>query len=88
MSPPNSPLIEMLTHPLDLHHEIVPPLNYRPEILIKLFNDPYVALLDSGASVSAISEDLFKKLNHNPSQHKIPLFPLNSISLTTALSRY
>lgn len=86
MSPSNSPLISMLTHPLDLHQKIIPPPNYRPEISIKLFNNPQVALLDSGATVSAISEDLFQNFNLYPLQYKIPLFPLNSISLTTALS--
>ncbi|KAF0749435.1 putative serine/threonine-protein kinase [Aphis craccivora] len=82
----NSPLISLLIHPLDLSKEIVPPPNYRPEIPIKLLNNSYNALLDSGASVSAISENLYAKLISDPSQHKIPLFPLTSIMLTTTLS--
>ncbi|KAF0744888.1 Uncharacterized protein FWK35_00026485 [Aphis craccivora] len=76
VSPSNSPLISILSHPLDLSQEIVPPPNYRPEISIKLFNTPYSALLDSGASVSAISESLFKTFKNDPAKHKIPLFSL------------
>jgi len=75
-----------LSHPLDLNHEIVLPPNYRPEITIKLFNIPYSALLDSGASVSAISENLFQTLSNDSSERDIPLFPLTGILLTTALS--
>jgi len=86
VSPLNSPQISILSHPLDLSQEIVPPPNYRPEISIKLFNTPYSALLDSGASVSAISENMFKTLKNDPSKHKIPLLPLTGILLTTALS--
>lgn len=86
MSPLSSPLISLLTHPVDINYEHTPPPNYRPEISVKLFNDSQSALLDSGASVSAISEELFQILNINSSQHKIPLFPLTGVLLTTALS--
>lgn len=86
MSPSNSPLLSMLSHPLGLSQESIPPPNYRPEISITLFNTPYSALLDSGASVSAISESLFKTLKNDPSKHKIPLLPLTGILLTTALN--
>lgn len=86
MSLQPSPQLCVLTHPLDLNHEVTPPPNYRPEIPLKLFNNSYNALLDSGASVSAISEELFQNLTMDPSQHKIPLFPLAGILLTTALS--
>lgn len=85
-SPDHNPQISILTHPLDLNQENVPPPNYRPQIPISLFDNEQTALLDSGASVSAISEDLFQILNINPNQHKIPLFPLTNILLTTALS--
>lgn len=86
VSLPQSPQLCILTHPLDLNHEVTPPPNYRPEISLKLFNNSYNALLDSGASVSAISEELFQNLTLDPSQHKIPLFPLTGVLLTTALS--
>jgi len=78
----HTPQISILTHPL----EIVLPSNYRPKISINLFNSKQTALLDSGGSVSAISEDLFHIVSLHPDQHKIPLFLLTSISLTTALS--
>lgn len=64
----HTPQINILTHPLDLHQEIIPPPNYRPEISLQLFNNVYNALLDSGASVSAISEELFQNLTSDPSQ--------------------
>lgn len=86
MSPNNSPQISILTHPLNIDQEIVPPPNYRPEIPLKLFNIHYNALLDSGASVSAVSEKLYQNLISDPSQNKVPLFPLNGILLTTALN--
>ncbi|CAI6343011.1 unnamed protein product [Macrosiphum euphorbiae] len=82
----NSPQISILTHPLNIDQEIVPPPNYRPEIPLKLFKIHYNALLDSGASVSAVSEELYQNLISDPSQNKIPLFPLNGILLTTALN--
>jgi len=82
----NPPNILLLTHPLLSDSEKTPPPNYRPEILITIFDNSYNALLDSGATVSAISESLFQILNLNPNQHKIPLFPLTGILLTTALS--
>jgi len=86
-SPPSIPHnISLLTHPLHPDPEQPPPPNYRPEIAINLFNNSHNALLDSGASISAISQDLFSLLNLNPAQHKIPLFPLTGILLTTALS--
>jgi len=69
--------VAILPHTLDLNHEIVPPPTYRLEIQIQLFNVPYNALLDSGASVSAISENLFKILKNDSSKHNIPLFPLS-----------
>jgi len=78
--------VAILSHPLDLNQENVSPPSYRPEIQIQLFNAPYDALLDSGASVSAISENLFKTLKNDPAKHDIPLFPLAGILLTTALS--
>lgn len=86
MSFSTSPLISILSHPLDLNNEIIPPPNYRPEISIKLFNNSYTALLDSGASVSAISEQLFQILSNDLPQTEIPCFPLTGILLTTALS--
>lgn len=86
MSLQQNPQLSILTHPLDLNHEVTPPPNYRPEISLQLFNNSYNALLDSGASVSAISEELFQNLTVDPSQPKIPLFPLTGILLTTALS--
>jgi len=80
--------MSILTHPLasSPYFEQTPPPNYRPEIPITLFNKSHNALLDSGATVSAISEDLFKILNQNSDPNTIPLFPLTGILLTTALS--
>lgn len=86
MSPLISPLIPILTHPLDLSHEIIPPPNYRPEIFLKLFNNSCNALLDSGAAVSAISEELFQQLISNSSHQKVPLFPLTGIQPVQQLS--
>lgn len=77
MSAINCSPVAILPHTLDLNHEIVPPPTYRLEIQIQLFNVPYNALLDSGASVSAISENLFKILKNDSSKHNIPLFPLS-----------
>lgn len=84
--PDSPPTIAILSHPLNMTQEIVSPPSYRPEISIKLFNTSYNALLDSGASVSAISENFYKTLKNDPSKHEIPLFPLTGIFLTTAIS--
>lgn len=80
--------MSILTHPVAFppDFEQTPPPNYRPEIPITLFNKSHNALLDSGATVSAISEDLFKILNQNSDPNTIPLFPLTGIFLNTALS--
>lgn len=77
-------LTHLLASPSDSERK--PPPNYRPEIPITLFDKPLNALLDSGATFLAMSKNLFKILNLNPDQHKIPLFPLTGILLTTALS--
>jgi len=86
VSPTPTPQIAILTRPLDLNQEIIPPPNYRPEISLQQFENSHNALLDSGASVSVISEELYQNLISDPTPNKIPLFPLNGISLTTALS--
>lgn len=86
MSPSISPQLTILSHLIDLTQEIAPSLNYRLEIQINLFKVSYYALLDSGASVSAISECLFKTFKNDPSKYEIPLVPLLGILLTRILS--
>lgn len=79
------PQIQILSHPIDSEKEITPSITYRPEIEITLYNVRYNALLDSGASVSAISEHLYKILKNDPLKLEVPTFPLTCILLTTAI---
>lgn len=83
---PNVPQLNILSHPLCPEQKIAPSLSFRPEIEITIFNNSYTALLDSGASVSAMSETLYNIFKNDPSKFDIPSFPLSSIFLKTAIS--
>lgn len=82
----NSPQFHILSHPLSETDSIRPPTEVRPEIIVSLFNQQHTALLDSGASVSAISESLYKTIKNDPSKFKIPIYPLTGVFLSTALT--
>lgn len=83
---PTDPQVSILSHPLNREQKIPPVLTYRPEIRINLLNQDYDVLLDTGASVSAIAENLYNMLRNCPTKNKIPSFPLSGIFLTTATS--
>lgn len=76
----NSP---QLSHPINNENEISLLINYRPKIEITLFNNQCIALLDPGATDSAISETRYKTTNNDPSKFDIPTFSLISIPLNT-----
>lgn len=82
----NVPQISLLSHPLCPEQKISPSLSFRPEIELFIFNNSYTALLDSGASVSAMSENLYNVFKNDPSNFKIPSFPLSGIFLKTAIT--
>lgn len=84
MSSPQYPQLTVLSHPLSNDKTLNPPPHYRPEISIIVDETPHRALLDSGASVSAIAEDLYRKIKTDTPE--TPMFPLTSMLLTTALS--
>jgi len=52
---------------------------------IKIFNHEYSALLDTGASVSAMSEVFFKFLQKNFPKQNLPMLPTTGITVSTAL---
>lgn len=78
--------LNTLSHPLSPEQNVSPSLSFRPEIQISIFNNPYTALLDSGASVSAMSENLYNLLRNDPSKFNIPSFSLTGIFLKTAIT--
>lgn len=59
----------------------------RPEVKITIFNKISVpALFDSGASVSAISEEFFKRVQtHCPSSMTLSILPVTGITISTAV---
>jgi len=59
----------------------------RPEVKITVFNKISVpALFDSGASVSAISEEFFKRVQtHCPSSMTLSILPVTGITISTAV---
>lgn len=79
------PHIQILSHPLIENNEPFPKIHHCPEIIIDLFEQKYIVLLDSGASVSAISETVYKHLKNDPLKFEIPTLPLTGILLSTAL---
>lgn len=85
-SSPNVPHLNILSHPIAPEQKVCPSLSFRPEIEISIFNNPYPALLDSGASVSAMSENLYNVLKNDPSKYDIPSFPLSGTFLKTAIT--
>jgi len=58
----------------------------RPELEIKLRDNIFYALLDTGASVSAIAENTFKVLQQNlPDGQSLNVLPVNGVTVSTAL---
>jgi len=58
----------------------------RPELEIKIYSISVIALLDSGASISAISEQLFLRLQQNfPESQRLALLPMTGVTITTAV---
>lgn len=88
MAPPAPilPHLQILSHPLTNNNDPPPPIQFRPELNITLFDQPYTVLLDSGASVSAISEDLYNNIKKYESTKELLSFPLTGIILSTALN--
>lgn len=85
-SPQNAPQLNILSHPLNSENKTSTSLSFRPEIEIILFKNKYTALLDSGASVSAMSDTLYNILKNDSSNFVIPSFPLSNTFLTTAIT--
>lgn len=83
---PRVPQLHILSRPIGPEQNISPSLSFRPEIEISIFNNPYTALLDSGVSVSAMSENVYNLLKNDPSKLSIPSFPLTGIFLKTAIT--
>lgn len=80
------PQPNILFHPLCPEQKILPSLSFCPEIKISIFNNPYNAHLDSGTSVSAMSENLYNLLKNDPSKFNIPYFPPSGTFLKTAIT--
>lgn len=58
----------------------------RPGLLIHIFDSPAHALVDSGASVSAVSEQFFKSLTQNvPEGRRLSVLPVTGVTITTAV---
>lgn len=61
-------------------------LSDRPELEIKLYGHTFNALLDTGASVSAIAENTFNDFQHNlPDGQSLNILPVNGVTVSTAL---
>lgn len=75
------PQLNILSHPLGNEQELCPVITYRPVFQIELF------LLDTGASVSAIAENIYTQIKNKTPKYEIPTFPLSGIFLTTAVTK-
>lgn len=59
---------------------------HRPEVPVNLFGKTHIALLDSGASVSAISEDFFVKIKvWAPTPKSLSILPVTGVTISTAV---
>lgn len=79
------PQIDLVSHPLIEDPDISPVQNYSPEVVINMFNQQFSVLLDSGASISAMSEDFYKTLLNIKPKPIILTLPVNGVSISTAL---
>lgn len=62
------------------------PIARRSELEVKIFSISLTALLDSGASISAISEQLFLRLQQNvPEGQRLAVLPVTGMTITTAV---
>jgi len=62
------------------------PIARRPELEVKIFSISVIALLDSGASISAISEQLFLSLQQNfPEGQRLAVLPVTGVTISTAV---
>jgi hypothetical protein len=60
--------------------------NQRPEINITMFDIPVAALLDSGASISAISETFLSTIKNScPITKALSILPVNGVTVSTAV---
>jgi len=58
----------------------------RPELEIQVCDHIFYALLDTGASVSAIAENTFNDLQHNlPDGRSLNVLPVNGVTVSTAI---
>lgn len=81
----NASHVQMLSHPFMDNDQEIQTVFFWPELKVSLFNQTRIVLLDSDASVSAISESLFRDLKTGVNKPNIPTFSLTGIVLSTAL---
>lgn len=90
---PSAPIISALNRDIrtSITIPVKPPqysyrLSNRPELEIKFGNQVFYALLDSGASVSAIAENTFNVLQQNlKNGQSLNILPVNGVTVSTAL---
>lgn len=64
----------------------VSPKCKRPELSLLIYNKPFNALLDSGASVSAISEEIFASIKRSiPEGQQLSILPVTGVTISTAV---
>lgn len=84
-STPILPQINILSHPISPNIEITNPKVYHPTVPITIFQQKQLALIDTGATVSAISENLYNHIRNKHSEHELPVVPVTNLTLSTAL---
>lgn len=61
-------------------------VSHRPEVTVHIFTTSSPALLDSGASISAISEDFFSELKKiAPTPKSLSILPVTGVTISTAV---
>lgn len=59
---------------------------HRPEVQVDIFGKAHSALLDSGASVSAISEEFFSEIKTRaPTKKSLSILPVTGVTISTAV---
>lgn len=83
-----SPLSQCTTS-MDVSAQIVQescPVDKRPGLPITIFNVPFNVLLDTGASISAISEQTFASIKQRmPEGTNMCILPVTGVTITTAV---
>lgn len=59
---------------------------HRPEIIVEVFSITQTALVDTGATISAISEEFLSRIKDSaPMPNSLPILPVTGVTISTTV---